>query len=164
MHNGKTHHRMAIDTGSAMKFKYNDVASCLSILPTCHLLPDLTQNISLSFPFYSPSFSPSLCLPLSFFLCLMLKFPLKQSVVQQLDSSGWRQSGCTGGSPHPSSGPQLHQPHHGGSLQRTQGRTCSVSTHPRNHQAPNKPQWLAHYGFAPAYHEVKMCHLGELKA
>lgn len=44
------------DIESAMKFKYNDVASCLSILPTCHLLPDLTQNISLSSPCFFPLF------------------------------------------------------------------------------------------------------------
>lgn len=52
----------------ALKLKYNDVASGLSGLPTCHLLPDLTQNISLCLFCFFPHFlsvSASLL-----FLCL----------------------------------------------------------------------------------------------
>lgn len=41
------------DIESDMKFKYNDVVSCLGALPNCHLLPDLTQNITLSSPLLS---------------------------------------------------------------------------------------------------------------
>ena len=71
-----------IDTESAMKFKYNDVASCLSVLPTCHLLPDLTQNISfpLSLSRFFPSLRLSLCLPPSSPLSASLSVSLSRNL------------------------------------------------------------------------------------
>lgn len=117
---------------------YADVLSCFSVLPTHHLFsgPHTVH-------FYIFSISNSL----SFFLCFLcicsyftFSFPLslsvsysvpcslQKSVVQQLDSSGWRKPGCVRGSEHSPSGPQLHQPHHRGSLQRPQGCTHLVST------------------------------------
>lgn len=47
------------------KITLNEVAGCPRVLPTCHLLPDLTHTISLSSPdFFSPLSFPSV--PVSF--------------------------------------------------------------------------------------------------
>lgn len=87
---------------------------------TCwQLLLDLTQNIS---------FLSSTSASVLFSVWPVLFLSLQESVLQQPDSSGWRQSGCVGGSPHPPSGSQLYQPHHRRGLQGPQGRTCLVST------------------------------------
>lgn len=125
--NGKTHHRVANRHWISYKITFNDFACCLRVLPTCLLLPDLTQNISF-FPLFFPLFL-SVCLAFSalFSVCLGLCFSLQKSVLQQLDSSGWRQFVCAGRSPHSPSGPQLHQPHHRGSFQRPQGLAYPVS-------------------------------------
>lgn len=74
------------------------------VWPTCRLRPDLTRTIS-----------PS---------------SLQKSVVQQLDSPGRGHPVCAGRPPHSAAGPQLHQPHHRGSLQGPQGPAQSVSTGP----------------------------------
>lgn len=148
-----------IDLESAIKFMFNVTVCCLRVLPNYCLLLDLTQNISLtSHPFFS-SLSLHLCLcPL---FCLGLCFTLQKSVIQQLDSPGWRQFVCAGRSPHSPPGPQLHQPHHRRSLQRPQGRTHPVSTHSPilllpSPKTPNNPLITEI--------KAKICHLGTMKA
>lgn len=89
--------------------------------------------VSLMFYQHSVSFQTSHRM---FFFSLSLSFsclprdPLsfQKSVIQQLDSFRWRKFVCAGRSPHSPTGPQLHQSHHRGSLQRPQGLTHPVST------------------------------------
>lgn len=91
-------------------------------------------------------------------------FSLQKSVVQQLNSSGWRHSVCAGRSPHSASGPQLHQPHHRGSLQGPQGPASSVSK-----AAPiavtktsNLSRQPCHYSTVPGEIKAKIWHFGAM--
>lgn len=113
----------------ALKLKYNDVASGLSGLPTFQTSHRIFLSVCSVF-----FLTFSLCLPLSS-SSVSISFSLQEFVLQQFNSSGWRESGSARGSPHPPAGPQLYQPHQRGSLQRPQGFTHPVST-PAHPQPP----------------------------
>lgn len=77
------------DFESTVKFKYNDVVSWHSLLPTCNFVPDLTQIFPPSFLLFPHVLSPSLCLPPSSFrsccLCLFLSRNLSYNNLTRLD-------------------------------------------------------------------------------
>lgn len=115
-------------------------------------------------PVVSSQTSHRTCLPL-FPSCVLLslRLSLQESVAQQLDSSGRRQSGCARGSPLSPSGAQLHQPHHRGSLQRPQGRTHSVSNSPPARPVHHTPNPLI-IVWPLADDKAKVCRLRAVKA